>query len=256
MLAIISPAKRLKFSPKPFTDKFTLPENLDYSEKIINELRKLSPKQLQKFMNINTKLAEENFQRFIEWRREFTLENARQAILSFSGDVFLGMDASSFSSRQLDFAQNHLRILSGLYGALRPLDLIMPYRLEMGHLLKIAGNKNLYDYWKSVIPAQIEKALESSGNNVLINLASQEYFKSVRLETMSNIRVITPDFREFKDGSYKFVHVLGKKARGLMCKFIIQNEINDPEKLKFFELEGYEYNDPLSAENQWVFTRG
>jgi len=256
MVIVISPAKRIKFDIHNTKNEYTIPENLEKSQTLINILKKKSKKDLEKLMDINPKLAEENIERFALWNKDFNLDNARQAILSFSGDVFLGINAKDFNESELKFAQKHLRILSGLHGILRPLDLIMPYRLEMGLKLNIGKYKNLYEFWGDIITNLITGSFDPTNEKVLINLASAEYFKSINYNLLTKTRIVTPDFREYKDGKYKFVHVNGKKARGLMCRFIIKNKITVVEQLKLFDLEGYNYNDPLSENDKWVFTRG
>jgi cytoplasmic iron level regulating protein YaaA (DUF328/UPF0246 family) len=256
MLTIISPAKRIKFTEKAKSVKHTIPDNLDKSAILIDILRKKNSTELQKLMDISPKIAEESVDRLVVWNNNFNTENASQAILSFSGDVFIGMKADTFNDHEFDFAQKHLRILSGLHGMLRPLDLIMPYRLEMGLKLQIKKSNNLYEFWGDIITKQIKESIKNSGTDVLVNLASAEYFKAIKTDLLYDTKLITPDFREFKNGKYKFIHVNGKKARGMMCNFIIKNKIEDVEQIKLFDLEGYSYNDLLSNENKWVFTRG
>lgn len=253
MLIVISPAKRLDVSKLNRNIEYSQPEFLEEAKILVNILKKYSPSQLAKKMKVNAELAQLTADRFQNWHLPFTDENAKQALLTFKGDVFNGIDAEKMTMKDLDFAQQHLRILSGLYGVLRPLDLIQPYRLEMGTSLKGRGFKSLYDFWRDHINKFIGQEL-SNKSKVLINLASKEYFKVID-DNQLNATVIEPDFREYKNGEYRFIHVLGKKARGLMVRYIINNKISDPEKLKLFNLEGYSYNDRLTEGNKWVFTR-
>lgn len=252
MLTILSPAKTLNFDKQEFVFEYTIPAFVDDSEQLVLELKKYSAKKLGELMKINSKLAQLNYERYQEWNTHFNPDNSKQSILSFKGDVYTGLNAETFDQDDFDFAQNNLAILSGLYGVLRPLDLIQPYRLEMGTSLKTRKWKNLYEFWGNKISEEINIMLDE---DVLINLASNEYFKAIDKELI-NGTIITPVFKENKDGIYKFVHVFGKRARGLMTRFIIQNKITDPNQLKLFDLEGYYYNDRLTTELEWVFTRG
>lgn len=252
MLTILSPAKTLNIDKQELVSEYTIPAFLEHSERLVLELKKYSPKKLSALMKINSKLAQLNYERYQDWQKPFNPDNAKQTILSFKGDVYTGLDAETFSQEDFDFAQDHLAILSGLYGVLKPLDLMQPYRLEMGSALKTRKWKNLYEFWGNSITEKIEQMLSGE---TLINLASQEYFKAIDQKVLKS-RIITPVFKENRNGTYKFVHIFGKKARGLMTRFIIQNKITDPQQIKLFDLEGYFYNDPLSNESEWVFTRG
>lgn len=254
MLVIISPAKSLDFSAQESVESFSTPAFLEEAATLVDVLKKYTPRRLANLMNINPKLAQLNFERFQEWDPDFTPENSKHALLSFRGDVFLGIDAKSLVEDDLLFAQEHLRILSGLYGILKPLDLIQAYRLEMGAALKFQRYKNLYHFWGHKIADQFQKELKTE-NKVLINLASKEYFKVLE-GNLEDTRIITPVFKDFKNGEYKFIHVFGKKARGLMTRFIIDRRINNPEEIKLFDYEGYFYNDRMSEGDEWVFTRG
>lgn len=257
MLLIISPSKTLDFSSQTIPAETSIPALLEQSQLLVNELIKYKPAKLTKLMNINPKLAQLNFERYQEWQLPFTTENAKPALIAFKGDVFNGIQTDSMSEEDFAFAQQHLRILSGLYGVLKPLDLIQPYRLEMGTALKFKRNNNLYDFWKEKIASLIISEIETHEVKVIINLASKEYFKSIEKYLLAKgIRIITPEFKENKNGEFKFVHILGKRARGLMTRFSIDKKMNDPEKMKLFDYEGYFYNDLLSSENDWVFTRG
>jgi uncharacterized protein len=255
MIVILSPAKRLNLEMPNTAGKHSVPGYVDESAKIVDVLKKYSARKLQKLMSINDKLAESNYERYQNWEPEFNEEVARPAILAFRGDVFIGMDPQSFRPADFDFAQDHVRILSGLYGILKPLDLIRPYRLEMGTNLKVGRSKNLYDFWRGKITAGITGSEAFQQDKVIISLASKEYFAAVDTKKM-NGRIIEPAFREFKNGTYKPVHIFMKKARGLMTSFIVKNRIQEPDRLKLFNLEGYEYNDQLTNGDQWVFTRG
>jgi hypothetical protein len=205
-------------------------------------------------MKLSMNLAELNFERYHDWRKDFDATNAKQCVLAFKGDVYAGLDAASFSEADRQFAQSHLRILSGLYGLLRPLDLMMPYRLEMGTRLPSSRGKNLYEFWGQRITDALNAQLSELGDEVLINLASNEYFKSVK-QKLLKARIITPQFKEQKGDQYKMIGIYAKRARGLLSRFIIQNRLQDPEQIKDFSAEGYRYNAAHSQAEQWVFTR-
>ncbi|MDH3353910.1 MAG: peroxide stress protein YaaA [Chromatiales bacterium] len=252
MLIVISPAKTLDFTTPVQTSRFTQPEMLDESQLLIDRANQLSALDIAELMKVSMKIAELNFERFKTWRRPFTPDNAKQALLAFKGDVYTGLNATDFSKKELDFAQGHLRILSGLYGLLRPLDLMQPYRLEMGRSLSNPRGKNLYQFWGEEITNTINKVLKKE--KVLINLASNEYFKSVKPDKLAG-RLITPHFKERKNDTLKVIGVHAKKARGMMSRFIIKNCLTDVEDLKSFTDMGYHYNPKLSNESDWVFTR-
>lgn len=254
MLLVVSPAKKLDFeSPLP-TDKYTQPNLLEQSQLLIDECVKLSPSDIASLMKLSDKLAGLNAARFGEWHTPFTPDNARQAVLSFNGDVYSGLDAQSFSDDDFEFAQQHLRILSGLYGLLKPLDLMQAYRLEMGCKLSNSRGANLYHFWGDIITNELNQVLSEQSDDVLINLASTEYFKSVKKKSL-NATVITPAFKDWKNGQYKMISFFAKKARGLMARYIIQNNITDVEQVKAFDLGGYQFNGDMSKGNDWVFTR-
>ncbi|MEZ5196061.1 MAG: peroxide stress protein YaaA [Bacteroidales bacterium] len=256
MIVLISPAKSIDFNKQISINKFTIPELLDHSEILITELKKKSPNKLMDMMKVSSKLAYLNYERFQQWQTPFTTENARQAVFVFSGEVYTGLKVDSFSKSDLEYAQLHLGILSGLYGFLRPLDLIQPYRLEMGTSFKTKKWKDLYHFWGTQITDSIQSKLDTGAYKpILINLASNEYFKALQTERL-NAQIVTPVFKEFHNGAYKFMSVFGKKARGMMAAYIIKNKIQDPEQLKLFDMEGYYYNDRLSSEIEFVFTRG
>jgi cytoplasmic iron level regulating protein YaaA (DUF328/UPF0246 family) len=255
MITILSPAKRLNYSEPKLSENYSIPQFVEESELIMKKLKKLSPSGIKKMMHINDNLAETNYDRFQNWEPRFDLNVARQAITTFKGDVYLGLDVKSYSQEDFDTAQKHIRILSGLHGILKPLDLIRPYRLEMGTLLKVGRANNLYEFWGNKILDAIIAEPAYKEDNTIINLASQEYFSVLSKKNLSG-RVITPMFKEFKNGSYKPIHIFLKKARGYMTSYIVKNKVNDPDSLKLFDWEGYGYNDQLSKGDNWVFTRG
>ncbi|EKT53972.1 peroxide stress protein YaaA [Providencia rettgeri] len=254
MLITISPAKTLDYESPLATQQFTQPELLSESQKLINVCRKLTPADIASLMKISDKLAGLNAARFAEWHTDFTPENARQAILAFKGDVYTGMQAETFSQNDFEFAQSHLRILSGLYGVLRPLDLMQPYRLEMGISLKNTRGKNLYEFWGDIITKQLNQALAQQKDQILVNLASDEYFKSVNTKKLDG-QIIKPIFLDEKNGKYKVISFYAKKARGLMSRFIIQNKLTKTDQLADFNLEGYQFDESQSKGNELVFTR-
>ena len=254
MLIVISPAKTLDYDTPPKTKVFTTPDYLGQSQQLINRLRNFSSLDISDLMKVSAKIADLNFDRYESWKKPFTEKNAKQSILAFKGDVYTGLDAETFKADDFKFAQNHLRVLSGLYGLLRPLDLMQPYRLEMGTKLKTDKGNNLYEFWGSDITEGLNKQLKKIKSDTLINLASNEYFKSVKPKEL-NAEIITPAFKEFKNGEYKMIGIYAKKARGLLSRYIIQNKLNDPEDIKAFSEEGYRFNKSLSKGNNWVFTR-
>ncbi|AXH62744.1 MULTISPECIES: peroxide stress protein YaaA [Providencia] len=254
MLITISPAKTLDYESPLATQQFTQPELLTESQKLINVCRKLTPADIASLMKISDKLAGLNAARFEEWHADFTPENARQAILAFKGDVYTGMQAETFSQDDFAFAQSHLRILSGLYGILRPLDLMQPYRLEMGIRLKNTRGKDLYEFWGDIITKQLNHTLAEQKDQILINLASDEYFKSVNTKKLDG-QIIKPVFLDEKNGKYKVISFYAKKARGLMSRFIIQNKLTTTDQLADFNLEGYQFDESQSKGNELVFTR-
>jgi cytoplasmic iron level regulating protein YaaA (DUF328/UPF0246 family) len=254
MLIVISPAKSLDFKTPTTTANYTIPEFLDQSEKLIGKLKKMSPGQLSGLMNISKDLGELNFQRYQNWGLPFNTDNAKQAVLAFNGDVYQGLQAGSLSEEQLELAQKRLRILSGLYGVLKPLDLIQPYRLEMGTKLRYYKSKDLYKFWNPALTKKINEAVKESGSGVLVNLASNEYFKSIDKKNLE-AEIVTPGFKDRKNGEYKMVSFFAKKARGLMTRFILDNNITDAEDLQAFNYEGYVFNPNLSKPGNPVFTR-
>ncbi|WP_144391613.1 peroxide stress protein YaaA [Pleionea sediminis] len=254
MITVISPAKSLDFESPLATKKYTQPQYLEHSEALIEELQKLTHQDVASLMKLSDKLAELNVHRFQSFITPFTPDNARQALLAFKGDVYVGLDAESMKAKDFDFAQKHLRILSGLYGLLRPLDLIQPYRLEMGTKFANARGKNLYEFWDTTIHEAINKELTKQDSPELINLASNEYFKAVKHKKLSHT-VITPAFKDYKNGQYKMISFFAKKARGMMARFIIDNRINSPDELKDFNTDGYRYDKKSSTPTEPVFLR-
>lgn len=254
MLIVVSPAKTLDYDTPPKTKTFTLPDYLDDSAELIHRMREFSSLDISELMKVSTKIADLNFDRFEAWNKKFTEKNAKQAVLAFKGDVYTGLDAESFTAKDFKFAQKHFRMLSGLYGLLRPLDLMQPYRLEMGTKLSTERGKNLYEFWGSEITDGLNKQLKKIKSDYLINLASNEYFKAVKPKELKG-EIITPAFKELKNGDYKMIGVYAKKARGLLSRYVIQNQLSDIEDIKSFDVEGYKYNQKLSKDNSWVFTR-
>ena len=254
MLTVISPAKTLDYETPVSISKHTQPLFADRSAELIDVLAEYSPQRIGKLMGISDKLAELNVNRYAEWTRKSTKKNARQSLLAFKGDVYVGMEAQSFSESDFEFAQSHLRILSGLYGVLRPLDLMQPYRLEMGTKLKNDHGDDLYDFWGPEITKALNKQLKLNGDEILLNLASNEYFKSVKKDLL-NAEIVAPVFKDKKNGKYKIVSFYAKKARGAMSGWIIRKGITDPKKLKKFTGMGYKYSAKESTETSPMFLR-
>lgn len=252
MLILISPAKSLNFDKQTITTEYTLPQFEKEAKQLVNVLKKQKAQDLSKLMGISDKLAHLNYERFAVWQKEHTEENSKQAVLSFTGDVYQGLQAHTFEARDFEFAQQHLRILSGLYGLLQPLDLIQPYRLEMGTKLVFKDYKNLYNFWDTKINKAINTILKEE--KTLINLASNEYFKSVQSKNIKG-DIITPIFKEQRGDDFKIISFSAKKARGLMTAFIIKNQIENPEDIKAFSEENYNFHEGLSKEKEWVFVR-
>ncbi len=254
MLIVVSPAKSLDYeSPLP-TEKRTKAAYLDEAAELVADLKTLSPEALAGLMSISEDLSVLNFERYQSWKLPFRKTNARQALFAFKGDVYVGLDAYAFSVEDIGFAQDHLRILSGLYGLLRPLDLMQPYRLEMGTKFANERGANLYKFWGDTISLGLNKQLKSLRSRTLVNLASNEYFKSVDRKTL-NAEVVTPIFKDWKNGKYKVISFFAKKARGRMSAFAIQNQLDSAEQLKDFDWDGYEYAAGEGAPGELVFTR-
>ena len=254
MLALISPAKTLDYETALPSSNFTQPRLLDQSEQLIEVCRELSASQLASLMSVSEKIAQLNVARFQDWQTEFDLANARQAIFAFKGDVYTGLDAYALNDAQLDFAQQHLRMLSGLYGLLRPLDLMMPYRLEMGTKLHNPRGSNLYEFWGKRITDLIQQDLQHTNSQILLNLASDEYYKAVK-ESALDAQIIKPVFLDQKNGKYKVISFYAKKARGLMARFVIEQQIQQVEDLKAFNSEGYYFDAENSNAKELVFKR-
>lgn len=254
MLIVISPAKTLDYSTTVSTSTTTQPQFMQEATELNKVLRTYPPRKLAKLMSVSQDLAELNLTRNQQWSPPFDCNNARQAIFAFKGDVYLGLDAYNFNVDDLAFAQQHLRILSGLYGALRPLDLIQPYRLEMSTRLKNPHGRNLYDFWDTKVTAAINEAIHTHEDKTLINLASEEYFAVVRQDSL-DAKVLTPVFKDYKNGTFKIISFFAKKARGRMAAWIIRNRGVDRDGLKGFAEDGYSFDAALSEGNDLVFTR-
>jgi len=254
VLTVISPAKTLDYETPATTRQATQPAFLSRASELVEDARRLTPGDIQSLMGVSESIANLNHERFMNWHPEFTPQNAKQALLAFKGDVYTGLAAETLDAKGLKFAQKHLRILSGLYGLLRPLDLMQPYRLEMGLRFNNRAGKNLYEFWGNDISDAVQADLKKSGSPLLINLASNEYFKSVNAKTL-DVEIITPVFKDLKQGKYKMISFFAKKARGLMARFIIDHQLNDPEGLKEFDAEGYYFSKTLSTASELVFLR-
>ena len=254
MIIVLSPAKTLDYQTPTMADEHSQPLFLDRSQELIERLRELSPSQVASLMKISDQLAVLNATRCAEWTRPFTPRNARQAVLAFRGDVYEGLDAGSLSSADLHFAQRQLRILSGLYGVLRPLDLMQPYRLEMGTRLTTSHARDLYAFWGEQITEALNAALLEAGAKVLVNLASEEYFKAVRPKNLS-VPVIQPVFEDWSGGRFRVISYYAKRARGLMARFAIVHRLRNPEGLRDFAVDGYVHVADASRASVWVFRR-
>lgn len=253
MITIISPAKLLNFDRQNITEEFTQPLFQDESQLLINKLKKLSSKKISNLMGLSKKLSDLNFERYQQWHLPFTAKNAKQALFAFNGEVYNGLKAETLKMDEVAVAQDNLRILSGLHGVLRPLDLIQPYRLEMGTKIGARRAKTLYEYWSKKVTNQLAKELPK--DELVINLASNEYFKVVDQAKLKR-RIITPVFKDEKNGKYKVLTIYAKHARGMMARFIIQNKIRNPEEIKAFDEKGYVFNPNLTNGDEWIFTRG
>lgn len=254
MLMVISPAKKLDYQNAPATERFTQPQHLQHAQQLVDILRDCTPARLAELMQLSDKLAGLNAVRFDSWQTPFTPDNAKQAILAFKGDVYTGMDADRFSEDDFQFAQRHLRILSGLYGVLRPLDLMQPYRLEMGTRLENPRGRDLYAFWGERITQWLNQALTEQDDDILLNLASNEYFSAVQPSAIRG-RVIDTEFRDWKNGQYKIISFYAKKARGLMVRYIVTQRISHPDALQHFDSQGYYYSPEHSSTDKLVFLR-
>lgn len=254
MLILISPAKTLDFESAPATDQYTQPEFTDEASQLIDTLREFAVQDVAKLMKLSDKLASLNVARYGSWTPQHSLDNARQALLAFRGDVYTGLDADHFSEDDFDYAQQHLRILSGLYGVLKPLDLMQPYRLEMGTKLETSAGKNLYSYWGDQLTERLNQDPAQASTPLTINLASNEYFGAINPKKLSGT-LISPVFKDWKNGQYKIISFYAKKARGLMSRYLIQNRIDSVEGLLTFDLEGYYFSAEHSSPEAPVFLR-
>ena len=252
MLTILSPAKRMEISLNNLDH--TIPQMLEQTKDLMKILKSYNSAQLQKLMKISPKLADLNFQRHMDFDLNHTTNNSSQAIFTYRGDAYRGLDIASFDENELDFTNSHLRILTGLYGLLSPYDLIQPYRLEMGTKLKNKKGKNLYEFWGDTITSQINKALKKSDSKVLINLASDEYYKAINPDKIDG-EIVKVIFKEHKGDKLKVISIFAKKARGMMTRYIMKNKINDKESLKGFDYEGYYFKEELSSSREYWFVR-
>ncbi|MEO8838039.1 MAG: peroxide stress protein YaaA [Herbaspirillum sp.] len=254
MLIVLSPAKSLDYQTPIPTSLHDKPDFIDRSAQLVAILKAYSPAQIASLMRISNPLAQLNATRYAAWSRRFTAKNSRQALFAFNGDVYEGLQAFTLTATQLDYAQSHVRILSGLYGVLRPLDWMQPYRLEMGINLANPAGKNLYDFWGATVTAELERLLVGQRTPVLLNLASEEYFKVVQRKQFAH-PLITPVFQDWKGGQYKIISFYAKRARGLMTRYAIEHRVAQPERLKDFSAEGYAFDAEVSDATRWVFRR-
>ena len=255
MIILMNSSKTLDFEQNASISKHTIPELIEDSEILVKKLSKLSVSDISSLMKVSEKLAQLNFERYADWQTHVKGSGTKQALLAFKGDIYSGIEVENYKRKEFDFAQKHLRILSGLYGILRPLDLIRPYRLEMATRLATSRGRNMYQFWGTKISESVAALLKQEKSGVLLNLCSAEYFKAIQSDSL-DAKTITPVFKEFKNGSYRFITIYAKKARGLMCNFIIQNQLVDSEDLKLFNTAGYHFNRKLSSDEEWNFTRG
>lgn len=254
MLMVVSPAKALDETTPVQTNLHTQGALLEQASELAEQLKSVGPVEIGQMMHISEKLSELNYERFQDWTMPFPEGKAKQAAWLFKGDVYQGLDAYSLSEEGIEYTQNHLRILSGLYGLLKPCDDMLPYRLEMGTKFANTKGKDLYTFWGSQITEVLNKELAQSGSKTLVNLASNEYFKAVKKKEL-NARIITPIFKDWKNGQYKIISFYAKKARGLMARYAADNRVENAEDLKFFDTDGYKFNPEMSSETDWVFTR-
>jgi cytoplasmic iron level regulating protein YaaA (DUF328/UPF0246 family) len=254
MLIVLSPAKTLDYESPLKVKTHSQPDFIPRSAELISLLREMSPAKIGGLMKISDALAHLNAARYASWSKKFTFDNARQALLAFNGDVYEGLDAATLNEKQLTWAQDHLRILSGLYGVLRPLDLMQPYRLEMGTRLPNARGKDLYAFWTEAVTQSLNDSLRSQKSKALVNLASEEYFKSVQANALV-APVVTPIFEDWKGGKYKIISFYAKRARGLMARFAIDKKITRADQLKAFDSEGYAFEPRGSDDQHWLFRR-
>jgi cytoplasmic iron level regulating protein YaaA (DUF328/UPF0246 family) len=252
MLIVLSPAKSLDLDTPPTTEQRSTPQFIDRAAELIRVLKDFSPAQIGELMSISDQLAVLNVTRYAGWHPDHG--EARQAVMSFDGDVYTGLDVCSLDATALDYVQRHVRILSGLYGVLRPLDQMHPYRLEMGTRLRNPRGKDLYAFWGETVTGALNEALAANGASAVVNLASEEYFRSVKPKLL-NVPVITPVFEDWKNGKYKIISFFAKRARGMMARYAAQRGVLDPELLKEFDVDGYAFDAAASKEREWVFRR-
>ncbi len=254
MLIAISPAKKLDYTTPCPTSDFTQPKHLDRAADLIEIMARKDSFEIADLMKLSMKLADLNMQRFQDWHTPFSADNAKQALFAFHGDVYQGLDAATLSRDDIAYTQKHLCILSGLYGLLRPLDLMQAYRLEMGTKLATDKGNNLYQFWGNTITNSINATLAAQGDDLLINLASNEYFSSVRTNHIKG-QIITPIFKELRQGKYRIISFNAKKARGYMSRYIIENRIENPQEMKAFDMADYRFNAEMSSDDKYTFTR-
>lgn len=254
MLAIISPAKTLDFDTKISGFVFSQPNLIAYSQSLIDICKQLSPAELGSLMSISDKLAALNVARFAEWQKEHTEQNAKPALFAFKGDVYTGLEAETLKPEQVEYAQMHLRMLSGLYGLLKPLDLMQPYRLEMGTKLSNPQGRDLYAFWGNVITEHLQQAINKQGDDILVNLASDEYYAAVKAQNLK-ANIIKPVFLDEKNGKYKVISFYAKKARGMMVRFMLDTKPTEIEQLKTFNYGGYRFDAESSTQSELVFKR-
>ena len=255
MIILMNSSKTLDFQQKAKISKHTIPELKKDADLLVQDLRQLSAADFSKLLKTSEKLTKLNVERYAGWQTQVNESNAKQALLAFKGDIYSGMAVDDYKIKEFNFAQKHVRILSGLYGILRPLDLIQPYRLEMATKLATARGKNMYEFWGAKINEILKALLKQEKSDTLVNLCSMEYFKAVKSDRL-DAKVITPAFREFRDGTYRFITLYAKKARGMMCNYIIRNQLKAANDLKSFDVAGYQFNKKMSSDTEWVFTRG
>jgi uncharacterized protein len=254
MLILLSPAKTQNFKPQNIGFKHTTPEFLNEAEQLINLMRKISPSELSKLLGINSNLSHLNIDRHFNWQRPFTPQNSKQAVMAYDGEVFRGLNAKTLNPDEIDYMQIHLRLFSGLYGILRPLDLIQPYRIDVSSKLNNPKGNDLYAFWRKKVTLSVAKSLKETGNpEVILNLASSEYIKT--LDKTKKIKVLDVEFYEYKNDAFKQIVMYTKKARGMMARYVIQKRIDETEDLKGFNAEGYWYSPQMSTESKIVFVR-
>ncbi len=254
LLVLLSPAKIQNFEIQNICTEFSLPHFMSEAQTLVHLMQQLPSSELSKLLDINAQLTQLNTDRYLNWHLPFTPKNAKQAVLTFDGEVFRGLNASNFNDVDFEFAQQSLLILSGLYGALRPLDLIQPYRLEVSSKLKNENGSTLYQFWKTRLTDFIEKHLVNNATNTIVNLASSEYFKAIDAKKL-NVRIIDVEFYQYKNDDYKQIVIYTKKARGLMANYIIKHKLDNPDDLKGFDAEGYWFSPQMSTDKKFVFVR-